>query len=332
MEKPCIKRTNRSRRVAFAGAIAFCFGPASIFLSALYSESLYAFGTFWGLRVLFDSAGQYNELLRSGLILSITCGARSTGFLNAIFFFVFFLHFFRIRLIRSWNFSKALEMLFVIFLSIFLMVAPLLIYQYWSFLRYCQDPEMIKESPWCLSLVPDIYNYVQKKYWGVGLFAYYKLSQIPNFLLALPMLILSFFSIGVFLWFHLIRMYHVIQRERRGRKKETTEESSEKTKNTKTFFSTKVIPFVAHFSILLVISLTVLHVQVVTRFMSASPALYWFVGWLLVDRSDRSPLHPLEKPLVNSVWFSLLGRLVPLYFLSYFIIGTALFVNFYPWT
>jgi len=125
-------------------------------------------------------------------------------------------------------------------------------------------------------------------------------------------------------------MYHVIQRDRR--RKDQVGGSSEKTKNTKTFFSTKVIPFVIHFGVLLLISLSILHIQVVTRFMSASPALFWFVGWLMVDRSDRLSLHPLERSLISSSWFSLLSRLVPLYFLTFFIIGTALFVNFYPWT
>ena len=37
---------------------------------------------------------------------------------------------------------------------------------------------------------PDLYATVQAEYWGVGLFRYYELKQLPNFALALPMLLL----------------------------------------------------------------------------------------------------------------------------------------------
>ncbi|PNG99104.1 GPI mannosyltransferase 2, partial [Tetrabaena socialis] len=45
--------------------------------------------------------------------------------------------------------------------------------------------------PWCSSRVPYVYGFVQAQYWGVGLFRYWTLQQLPNFLLAAPVLLLS---------------------------------------------------------------------------------------------------------------------------------------------
>lgn len=43
---------------------------------------------------------------------------------------------------------------------------------------------------WCERIAPDLYAHVQHAYWGVGLFRYYQLRQLPNFALAAPALAL----------------------------------------------------------------------------------------------------------------------------------------------
>lgn len=45
--------------------------------------------------------------------------------------------------------------------------------------------------PWCLSNLPFSYSHIQKSYWSVSLFGYYEFKQIPNFLLASPVVLLS---------------------------------------------------------------------------------------------------------------------------------------------
>ena len=61
------------------------------------------------------------------------------------------------------------------------------------------------------------------------------------------------------------------------------------------------------------VAATTMHVQVSTRFLSTSPAMYWGLAYL--GSSNRT-------------W----RVLATTYYLSFALVGAALFANFYPWT
>eukprot|EP00268_Persea_americana_P035526 TRINITY_DN3507_c0_g1_i5.p1 TRINITY_DN3507_c0_g1~~TRINITY_DN3507_c0_g1_i5.p1 ORF type:complete len:139 (-),score=15.80 TRINITY_DN3507_c0_g1_i5:1366-1782(-) len=66
---------------ALRASVLFCFNPASIFYSSLYSESLYALFSLGGLYHLFSGANTTAVLL-----LALSGSARSNGVLNAGYF------------------------------------------------------------------------------------------------------------------------------------------------------------------------------------------------------------------------------------------------------
>eukprot|EP00899_Mesostigma_viride_P024493 jgi/Mesvir1/5228/Mv15356-RA.2 len=52
--------------------------------------------------------------------------------------------------------------------------------------------------PWCANRVPYLYGFVQSHYWAVGLFNYYRLQQLPNFILAAPVLALALSAVFLY--------------------------------------------------------------------------------------------------------------------------------------
>jgi phosphatidylinositol glycan class V len=81
------------------------------------------------------------------------------------------------------------------------------------------------------------------------------------------------------------------------------------------YLSADVFPFIVHLSFMVTTAFFIMHVQVATRFLSASPPLYWFASSLI-----GSPKH--------SKW----GYLIWSYCAAYILLGTLLFSNFYPFT
>lgn len=77
-----------------------------------------------------------------------------------------------------------------------------------------------------------------------------------------------------------------------------------------------ILPFVLHLSFMVATAFFVMHVQVATRFLSASPLLYWFAS------------HIMRSPGIGRRW----GYLIWAYCGAYIFLGSLLFSNFYPFT
>jgi phosphatidylinositol glycan class V len=159
-------------------------------------------------------------------------------------------------------------------------VSPSIAYQYVAYRVFCR--EVISTRPaWCNNNLPSIYNHVQLKYWDVGFLRYWTPAQIPNFVLAAPVLTLLF----VFCIHHLTTVMPALfddasmislglQSERRPHMLRHPG---------KPFLRRSITPHAAHAVILSVILLFSAHVQIVLRFAAALPVVYWAGAWLVLD-------------------------------------------------
>ena len=56
--------------------------------------------------------------------------------------------------------------------------------------RSLKLPSSLPVSDWCHGRMPMPYGYIQDKYWNVGFLRYFELRQIPNFIIAAPVIYL----------------------------------------------------------------------------------------------------------------------------------------------
>ena len=233
----------RSEKLARRVVILFTFNPASVFFSAIYSESIFAMSQFWGMLFL-----ENNNYISSALMFSVGSAARANGVISCGFLGykflqeAIFLH--RVSVSKenkiprraiALKFLKTLSLLFVIIL-------PFLLFQYYGYHVFCKNPKL---SPWCKNLLPIPYTYIQKQYWNVGFLKYYELKQLPNFLLASPVVALS-----------VIGIYEYLARQ-----------TKEDIMNlgllmTKRSNSLNIFVYVCHLGFLLAFGVTSMHVQV----------------------------------------------------------------------
>ena len=204
-------------KVAYIGALLFCINPASIFMTAPYSEILYMYLSVLGMLKL-----ENNRMFSASVLFGLACITRSNGILNIGYLLYKMIKLSRVKIFRQYMFTDFNTSVITlwIFVSLYILpytlwliisIIPFILYQYYSYALFCENsykidiPEHLHEyaeikhlkiigeeaSPWCYDTVPLAYSYIQKHYWDQGFLNYWELKQIPNFLLAVPVTVLS---------------------------------------------------------------------------------------------------------------------------------------------
>jgi len=102
-------------------------------------------------------------------------------------------------------------------------------------------------------------------------------------------------------------------------------------------YSESMAVFVVHWAALALVAASVMHVQVATRFLSAScPQLYWFTAHLLLRGRGcdgcRSSSGSGSSSAAAAGGRAAVALLVWGYCWGFMALGALLFSNFYPWT
>ncbi|KAH7683744.1 GPI mannosyltransferase 2 protein [Dioscorea alata] len=337
-------------KAAFLASVLFCFNPASVFYSSIYSESLYALFSLGGIYYVFSGSNTLAMLL-----LAVSGSARSNGTLNAGYFM--FLTLVKVYEAGSQNRKiKAVKAIVDGTLYSICIFIPYVAFQAYGYSNICKGGSLDELRPWCKARIPHLYAFLQSHYWGVGFFRYFQVKQLPNFLLASPILTLAVCSISKYakslpqvVQALVVRQGNnppfsdvtsttstakdgiSIKNSKGGsvvkqRRKENGDEVQKDLKpisqgtifkTNQGYYNVMVLPFILHLGFLTFTAFFVMHVQVSTRFLSASPPIYWFASYTML-----SPDRNLAK------W----GYLISAYFILYILLGSLLFSNFYPFT
>lgn len=346
----------KDAEAAMRASLLFCFNPASIFYSSIYSGSFYALLSIGGLCHLMSGS---NNL--ATLWLALSGSARSNGVLNAGYICFQTMHQVYDAVFLKRHAYLAVQVLIAGALRCIFIFLPFITFQSYGYYNVCLGHFPDEIRPWCKTRLPLLYNYIQSHYWGVGFLNYFQVKQSPNFLLAFPILSLALCSIIHFaklrsdvfwslgfqashvdkssypLLFNMeadtrSRSVDVLEREtfkisrgehtlrRRGRTIKGKDNVMLPLDNSSSgkagYLTVIVLPFVLHLGFMSATTFFVMHVQVATRFLSASPSLYWFASYLTVYFKN------------GKRW----GYLIWGYCAAYILLGSLLFSNFYPFT
>lgn len=104
---------------------------------------------------------------------------------------------------------------------------------------------------WCQYRIPSLFQYAQHHYWNVGFMKYWSPNNIPNFILAIPLMIIHGLAIS-----HYISELPKIK---------------------------KIMPLIIINSLLMVGAVFFWNVQIFNRISSFLPLSYWYVAQLIIE-------------------------------------------------
>lgn len=308
----------RHEELAFRTSLLFCFSPANPFFLALYTESTFALTSFAGIYcALYGTGGPLQRVswtMLSALLFALSTTIRSNGMI-LVGFLIY------MAVARAWSalrrrqYIQTFGELVLGGVSAVVAIVPLLLYLYSSYERYCTNGV---SRPWCDATVPNIYSFVQNFYWNVGFLNYYRIHQIPNFLLAAPVIILSISAIYTFVKSDWPNTWTLGLNSTAARVEGIRNRSSASPSSLLSgFYNPENFVHLAHLFALLISALPFIHIQVITRFLlSQCPILYCYLAEVI--SASSTPLRAKQALLLYIVVFNVLGMI--------------LFANFLPWT
>ncbi|KAL2823934.1 GPI mannosyltransferase 2 [Aspergillus cavernicola] len=278
--------TERRRLLCFLSAVLHIISPAGAFLSAPYGESLFSFLNISGFYLYSSSrldlstgkhALSHGKLLLSGCLFAVATAVRSNGILSGVLLAYDALEQ-SYEIVSQRSLRAAGVRLYFVILSGCIVALGLVVPQYLAYVAYCTNEGTSR--PWCQSLVPSIYGWVQAHYWDVGFLRYWTVSNLPLFLLASPMLLILFLScfwaLGADVPFALFRT---------------------SSRDDFALSSSPAAPLLTQLAIaqLILAAMAIIsyHIQIINRVSSGYPLWYWFLVWqaLGTSTSDQSKVY-----------------------------------------
>ncbi|KAK8865872.1 hypothetical protein IAR55_001020 [Kwoniella newhampshirensis] len=181
---------------AFLASLLYLIPPTPI-PSVPYTEPIYALFAFTGFYLLVVK----KQYISASLFLAGGTSVRATGVINALGLIWYSLFgdggFMAAGELTAWDSLKRFTIGNVrSYVPTIIVIAPFMTFQWYADRSFCTNSARLAGQwrPWCDVKPPISYAFVQKEYWNIGLFNYWTLSQMPNILLASPVLLVSIYG------------------------------------------------------------------------------------------------------------------------------------------
>lgn len=328
--------------IAMKVAFAFCFNPANVFFISCYSESTFSAFIFTAYST-FERFQRCLHKIRSIFFFTIATVSwflasfcRSNGILSVLFLFIYWCG----EMVRTMSTTKDSKQLrrilwksFYFLITILAVVYPFFQHDNDGKAKLCKQDYYISEACTAIQNQVSLYSYIQLKYWDVGFFHYYQLKQLPNFLLASPVIVYS--SMAVREWILLSWDRWQINCQKKDGERQNKKNGMIRNVLRWAFFSLREMETdeidrdqillgrktLAHYAILcsyILVGACFSHVQIATRLIASScPSFYWFIIFFHQNKENASSLGK---------------NLLILYIISFHVLSCILHVNWLPWT
>lgn len=189
------------QEIAFLTVLAYTVNPATVFMSSIYTESIFSFFSLSGMLAI-----SYCQPFLAALLFAGASGTRSNGIVLSGF--IIYYHLVSLAKETQTHSIGGMGIRIIVhvttmFLQLLLVLIPFITFQMYSYSQFCPPTSgNVEFSLLCNSSLPLPYSFVQGHYWKLGLLKFYELKQIPHFMFATPMFILA----GNALW----RYYNII--------------------------------------------------------------------------------------------------------------------------
>jgi len=182
--------------MSLLAAAVFCLNPASVFMSAAYTECLFVMFTFSGVLAMEKRSPWVASVLFAFATATRANGMVLCGFIAYYHSAIILQSLLDGRLPMIVTITAAFKRFTTAAIQCLIVVLPFAIFQYYGYLLYCSQSGVEDVPPaWCSWRLPLAYSYIQEHYWDVGFLRYYEVKQVPNFLLATPIVVLSLYCI-----------------------------------------------------------------------------------------------------------------------------------------
>ncbi|GFZ43371.1 GPI mannosyltransferase 2 [Saitozyma sp. JCM 24511] len=279
------KLTSRLASPSFAKLTTYLYllPPTPAVLSSPYTEPLYALFTFTGFFLAITK-----RYLLSGLVLGLATSVRATGIFGVGVLGWIILFDLSAPNATSLRPSRLLRRSTTALLPCALVLAPFLLFQWYAYASFCHSAKTSR--PWCNARPPVPYSFVQREYWNMGILEYWTPAQLPNFLIAAPVLLVSLIPSFVYLRQTLSPVFA-------QDKTQPVPHTYPRSKSSAPFpphAAPALLPFHIHHLALTLLLIFASHTQISLRVIAGDPVVWWNVS-AMAFRWTGAPPSPAPR-------------------------------------